>query len=256
MPSEHLKWECRNVVPIEKQELSPMEKRKNWWSYHKWHLLIGVVILVISFSILLDMLRVFEVKPDYQIAYVGSNPLPEDTIHALENAISEIGQDLNHDGQVFVRVNQYATYDNIIQIQNKIEEIGDGDLAMQAEASYVGLMTDISVSESFFFLLDAPKKFQQTYDILSYLDGTLPEKENVIDDKQLYISWSASPLLSGLDLGSYDLAGVTGSSQELLSGLYIARRGFWTEKVCNNLEGCEALWMKFLEGADTHKEAI
>ena len=124
MASEHLKWECRNVVPIEKQELSPMEKRKNWWSYHKWHLLIGVVILVISFSILLDMLRVFEVKPDYQIAYVGSNPLPEDTIHALENAISEIGQDLNHDGQVFVRVNQYATYDNIIQIQNKIEEIG------------------------------------------------------------------------------------------------------------------------------------
>lgn len=250
MASEYMKWKSRDVTPVtteEEEELTPEEKRKNWWYYHKWHLIIGVIALIALVHFLYDIFGIGEIKPDYQIAYVGADPLPDETVYALETAISEIGQDLNGDGQVAVVINQYATYENIIQTQKEMEDLPDGDLATQAQFSYVKLMTDLSVNDSFFFLLEDPEGFEKTYDILSYLDGTLPDEEN-IDYKQMYIAWSDSPLLSGLDLGNYELVDTAGSNQELLSRLYIARRGFWTEKTCKHLEGCETLWMRFLEG--------
>ena len=245
MASEYIKWKCRDVQPAEKKrELSPAEKRKNWWDYHKWHVLIGVLALLILLSLLHDMLGIGQIRPDYQLAYVGADPLPDDTVSALETALSEIGEDQNGDGQVIAAVNQYPTYENIIQTQNRTEEIKDGDLAMQAQASYVGLMTDLSNCDSFFFLLEDPETFQQTYEVISRFDGTLPEEEN--EEKQMYFAWHDSPLLAELDLGTYNLAGTTGNNQELLSSLYVARRGFWTEKTCENPEGCEALWIKLM----------
>lgn len=242
-------WRLAETIEFIRKGTYSVKKLENWWFYYKWHFLIGIFIVIAFASLVHDMLGVGKTEPDYQMAYVGADPLPEDTVHALENAISEIGQDLNGDGQVVVAVNQYATYENIIQTQNRVEEIGDGDLAMQAEASYVGLMTDISAGDSFFFLLDDPENFEQTYEILSYIDGTLPA-EGDYADKQVYIAWSDSPLLTGLDLGEYDQADAAGNSQELLSELYIARRGYWTDKVSSNLEGCEALWRRFLEGVN------
>ena len=44
MASEYLKWKYRDVKPRETKELTPAEKRKNWWHYHKWHILTGVVL--------------------------------------------------------------------------------------------------------------------------------------------------------------------------------------------------------------------
>lgn len=60
-------------------------------------------------------------------------------------------------------------------------------------------------------------------------------------------------MLAGIELGgySYELLGetVAGDSGELVSGLYLARRGFWTEKTTAHPEGCAALWEKLTEGA-------
>lgn len=247
MASEYIKWKSKDIdVKTEEEELTPEEKRKNWWYYHKWYLIIGVIALIALVHFLLDIFGVGEAKPDYQIAYVGSDPLPDETVYALETAISEMGQDLNGDGQVVVVINQYATYENIIQTQKELEELPDGDLATQAQLSYAKLMTDISVNDSFFFLLEDPEGFEERYKVLSYLDGSLPDEENA-DYRQMCITWSDSQLLSSMDLGEYDLFGTTGSNQELLSRLYIARRGFWTGKTCKHLEGCEALWMRILE---------
>ena len=54
-------------------------------------------------------------------------------------------------------------------------------------------------------------------------------------------------------LGSYTSAvldeTVTGNSQELLSGLYIARRGFWGDKTVKYPEALDALWAELTEGA-------
>lgn len=113
-------------------------------------------------------------------------------------------------------------------------------------------MADIIERESYFFLLEDPEQFQKAYRSLCRLDGTLPA-EGDYSAEGTYLAWDDCPVLDNLDLGefSYPLMGETasGSSNELLSRLYIARRGFWTEESAPHPEGCEALWEKITEGA-------
>lgn len=113
-------------------------------------------------------------------------------------------------------------------------------------------MADIMERESYFFLLEDPEQFQKAYRSLCKLDGTLPA-EGDDSAEGTYLAWDDCPVLANLELGefSYPLMGetVSGSSSELLSRLYIARRGFWTEESTPHPEGCEALWKKITEGA-------
>ena len=250
MAGEYFRWKYRDVKPEEKRELTKAEKRKNWWDYHKWHVVLGIIAVLALGNMLWHMLGIGRARPDYQIAYVGSAALPGDTAAALETALAELGEDLNGDGKVVVTLNQYVTYADLLQQQEE-GAAGNSDAVLQAQATQVSLMADIESQDSFFFLLDDPDVFQQLYAVLSFPDGTLPEGENPSAEGTC-LAWSDCPVLSGLELGSYSerllSVEVTGDSQELLSGLYIARRGFWTDKTCDHLEGCEALWAKLREG--------
>ena len=236
MSSEYWKWKFKDVQPEEKRELTPEEKRRNWWHYHKWHIAAGAVLIAIPCSIAWSALR--QIKPDYQIAYVGENTLPDDTVTALETELAALGEDQDGDGRVVVRLAQYAS-------SSRAE-------AEAAEAAEVRLMADIIERESYFFLLEDPEQFQKAYRSLCRLDGTLPA-EGDYSAEGTYLAWDDCPVLDNLDLGefSYPLMGETasGSSNELLSRLYIARRGFWTEESAPHPEGCEALWEKITEGA-------
>lgn len=234
MASEYLKWKARDVKPEEKRELAPKEKRKNWWYYHKWHVLIGLVLLGILCDIGWNALGLGEVIPDCQIAYVGANALPDDTVTALEASLSELCGDLNGDGRACVRLVQYATS-------------GDG-----VAASEVLLMSDLLDCESYLFLLQNPAQFQRSYHILCCLDGSLPAGDDYTTEN-VCLSWEQCPVLANIELGnySYSVLGKTaeGSSRELVSGLYLARRGFWTEKTVANLDGCAAFWKTLTEEA-------
>lgn len=236
MASEYWKWKFKDVQPEEKRELTPQEKRRNWWHYHKWHVVTGAVLLAIPCGIAWNALH--QIRPDYQIAYVGENALPEDTVTALETELAALGEDLNGDGRVVVRLAQYAS--------------SSGVEAGAAAAAEVRLMADIMERESYFFLLENPEQFQKAYRSLCRLDGTLPA-EGDYSAEGTYLAWDDCPVLASLELGefSYPLMGetVSGSSSELLSKLYIARRGFWTEESTPYPEGCEALWEKITEGA-------
>ena len=251
MAGEYFRWKYRDVKPEEKRELTKAEKRKNWWDYHKWHVVIGVAALVCLGNLLWHVLGFGQVRPDYQIAYVGAAALPDETAAALETALAGLGEDLNGDGKVIVTVRQYVTYADLLRQQEESGLVKSDDVVLQSQASQLRLMTDIQSRESFFFLLDDPDGFQQSYEILSKLDGTLPERGDPSADGT-YLSWAECPVLSGLELGGYaqDASGVeiAGDNQELLSRLYIARRGFRTDKTCDNLEGNEALWAKLREG--------
>lgn len=237
MASEYLKWKYRDVKPREKKELTPAEKRKNWWHYHKWHVVIGLVLAGIGANLIWNALGVGQTRPDYQVAYVGEDALPDDTAAAIESAFASLGEDLNGDGKVTVLLNQYPL------------SAGDPQTAMAVQ---VRLMGDLSEYESSFFLLDDPERFQQDYRSLSFLDGSLPEEGDYSVEGK-YLPWDQCPVLAGLDLGeySYDLLGteVTGDSNELVSGLSLARRGVWNEKNTPHPEGCEALWAALTEGA-------
>lgn len=229
MASEYLKWKYRDVKPREKVELTPEEKRKNWWYYHKWHVAAAVVGVILCVFLIRDMLGVGRVKPDYQIAYVGSDLLPDDTGAALEAGLAALGEDLNGDGVVKVTVNQYAM------------DTADPQMGMAVQ---VRLMADLTEGESLFFLLEDPKQFQLNYHILCRLDGTLPEAGDESVDG-ICLKWEQCPALAGMDLGefSYEMLGseVTGDSNELMSGLFLGRREFSEEY--------ETLWAAMTNGA-------
>lgn len=236
MASEYLKKKYQDVKPDEKRELTPSEKRKNWWHYYKWHVAAVIVLVSIIGSITWNALH--QVKPDYQFAYVGRYALPEGTASALQTALAALGEDLNGDGSVTVQLMQYTTP-------------AETD-AQAVMATSVRLMADLSECESYFFLLEDPEQFQESYHTLCKLDGTLPPEEDS-SGEGTYLSWTDCPVLAGMDLGEYteSLLGETrsGSSNDVLSKLYIARRGFWTEKTSKYPDGCAALWAKITEGA-------
>lgn len=238
MASEYWKWKFRDVQPDVKRELTPEEKRKNWWHYYKWHVGVGILLFAIAVNLVLHALGFGEVKPDYRFAFVGKNALPDDTIEALQNSFAEMGEDLNGDGKVVVEVRQFASYVDV-----------DASAAVSAE---VRLMADLVEGESYFFLLENPKEFQLGYRSLCLLDGSLPETGD-FSAEGTYFMWKDCPVLMNLDLGGFSyltVSGeVSGESQNVMSKLAVARRGFQSGDEPKHQEGFDALWAIFTEGA-------
>lgn len=241
MASEYLKWKYRDVQPDQPVELTPRQKRANWWYYHKWHVLLGVGLLAVGAYLGARLLGVGQTAPDYQVAYVGSAALPEDTVAALESALADLGTDCNGDGQVVVRLNQYVMGDS------------SGEGAVYAYAGSTRLMADLDACESYFFLLEDPEAFQANYQVLRRLDGSLPE-ETDRDYESCCVAWSGCPVLRELPLGEYSEKILNqefqGDSQERLAPLSVARRGFWTERTCSYSEECDALWDAITRGSE------
>lgn len=151
MASEYLKWKYRDVRPDPPVQLTRKQRLQNWWDYHKWHLAVGAVLLAIAGNIVWR--AVTQVRPDYQIAYVGAVPLTEEQAAAWEDGLAVLGTDCNGDGKVVVRLEQYLT-------------TGAGGDVEYAYASNVRLMADLDGRDCYFFLLEDPESFQKSYDIL------------------------------------------------------------------------------------------
>ena len=242
MASKYLKWKDRDVQPDEPVRLTARPKRANWWHYHKWYVVLGAVLLAVLVNLVFRGLGLWEIKPDYQVAYVGSEALPEDTVTALETALAGLGTDCNSDGRVVVQVNQYILGRNA----------ADGDAAMYAYADSTKLMADLDSCDSYFFLLEAPETFQENYQVLRRLDGSLPAGSDW-NYGSYCLSWVSCPALSSLPLGEYSETFLgqefSGDNQERLCGLSLARRGFWTDKTVKHADECDVLWDTITKGA-------
>lgn len=149
MASEYLKWKYRDVKPEKAVELTKQQRRRNWWHYHKWHVLIGGVLVLIAMDWAWSALT--QVHPDYQIAYVGAAPLDQEDTAAWETRLSALGSDCNGDGKIVIQLNQYLFV---------------REDAMMTAAANVKLLADLDARESYFFLLEDPEKFQADYEIL------------------------------------------------------------------------------------------
>lgn len=214
---------------------------KNWWYYYKWYVLCGAIVLGISINVLGNCLGLWTKTPDLQIAYVGRTQLPSDTVSALERAFAALAYDFNGDGEIIVKVNQYI----------KGAGAADPDTAYYEYASEISLIGDISDCESYFFLLDDPEEFQREYQLLACPDGNCPgDTDYSIQDK--VIPWTLCPLLAQTEMGDYSASvpgkEYTGHNQDLLSGLYIGRRCFFTDAVTENADQCRDLWNKLSKG--------
>ena len=220
-------------------QMTKSQKRKNWWYYHKWYVIIGAILFAALIHIIGNAMGLFTKSPDLQIAYVGIDSLPEDTVTALEQLFASLIEDFNRDGEVIVQVNQYTGDPNA----------SDAETAYYQYASEITLVGDISSCESYLFLLENPQGFQREYQILAEPDGSCPgDADYSVDGK--VIRWADCPLLSSADLGSYTIlaAGqeITGGSQELLSGLCLGHRCFYNDKTTDNREACDSLWQLLL----------
>lgn len=243
MASEYLKWKYRDVKPDAPIELTQEEKRRNWWDYHKWHVVIGIFLCIAAIDIGKDVFQIGTVEPDFQIAYVGTRSLPDDTVTALQDAFASYGEDCNGDGEVIVQLNQY--------VETSDKDSTENDNVSYAYASQVRLMGDLEDCESYFFILEDGETFQKDYAVLSCLDGSeVPENASSFDN--CYIRWRDCPVPSSMDLGTYEesLAGqkINGNSQDLLADLVLARRVFWQDHTVKNKDQCDALWNKLMEG--------
>lgn len=249
MAGEYYRWLAKDVKPEEKRELTREEKIQNWWYYHKWHVLIALVVIALVWDLGTDILTERKNRPDYNVAYVGSSYLPEDTVAQLTEALAQLGEDLNGNGKVQVALHQYIAY---------ARETNDASAAMVNQSmvysGQVQLAADFEECTSFFFLLEDPEQFQEDYGILVRPDGGFPE-ETGEGARDVYLAWSDCPVLTALPLGEFTVETMeksySGASQEALSGLYIGRRGFWQDKTCAHVEGCEALWSKLIRDAGT-----
>ena len=168
MAGEYYRWLARDVKPEEKRELTREEKLKNWWHYHKWHVLIAAVVLLLAVNLGGDILTDYRNTPDYSVAYVGSSYLPEDTVEQLEKALEQLGEDLNGRGGVQVAVNQYIIYPN----QGMDLHTGSMNQTL-LYTEQVKFVSDLENGTSYLFLMENPEQFQQDYEVLAGPDGAV-----------------------------------------------------------------------------------
>ena len=247
MAGEYVRWLARDVKPREKQELTPEEKRRNWWDYHKWHVVIALVCAVLLGDMVYDMIRNGRNQPDYVVAYVGQTALPDELVRITEEGLALLGEDLNGNGKVQVQLRQFV-----------LSEVDtDSPLALEeTERSYAASMLlqgSIETVESMIYLLEDPELFQAGYPILCRADGTLPE-DTPDSDVPICYRWEDCPVLAGLELPNFELSTVSGvvecDSQVALSGLAVARRGLWDDGTNDSIRGSIALFEKITEGAE------
>lgn len=199
------------------------------------------MIVSVVGSMLWNVLGIGQVKPDYQVAYVGSRKLPEACITALESGLASLAEDVNGDGTVTVAVTQHVTA-NDANLENMI----------YGYAAEVTVLADITEGESYFFLLEDPEGFQLDFQILAHLDGSIPADDDYEAMDKVY-PWKSCPALAGLDLGTYEDNYLDeteiGACQDLLSELYLGRRYFLDADMDENPEANDALWQILTKGA-------
>ena len=178
---------------------------KNWWYYHKWYVICGIILLFSVINMIGNKLGWFKDSPDIQIAYIGDSPLPEDTAASLEETFTSLAEDYNQDGKVLVKINQFISGTSV----------GDMESLSYQQATEIALIGDIDDCASYFFLMDDPDNVQREFQLLAMPDGSCPSEYDLsVDDK--VIPWD--------------------------SQLYLGRRCFYNEKRTPYADECSRLW--------------
>ncbi len=86
----------------EAPELTPSEKVKNFWDYHKWHV-IGTIlaIFLVAFSVSECVNRV---KPDVNVVLFSYTGMVSEQVELLTDYMESVCGDVNGDGQFYVGI--------------------------------------------------------------------------------------------------------------------------------------------------------
>ena len=170
--------------PLTTQE-QKKRSRANWW-YYNWGIVAVAAMVIVGVAYVAHGLLT-TVDPDYTVAVVTAEALPDEAVQRLQTALADYAEDANGDGAVVVQVNNYTwSADAALTDMN-------GQMAGATQMN-----TDLANGESRLWILEDPEGFEQAYDALSEKLG-----ENW---KTQLILWRSQPALSALELGSYNTA--------------------------------------------------
>ena len=170
--------------PLTAQE-QKKRSRANWW-YYNWGIVTVAAMVIVGVAYVAHGLLT-TVDPDYTVAVVTAEALPDEAVQRLQTALADYAEDANGDGAVIVQVNNYTwSADAALTDMN-------GQMAGATQMN-----TDLSNGESKIWILEDPEGFEQAY-------GALSEKLGA-DWQTKLIPWSDLPALSALELGSYNTA--------------------------------------------------
>ncbi|HJB68034.1 MAG TPA: hypothetical protein H9770_04250 [Candidatus Fournierella excrementigallinarum] len=209
-----------DLEPEQPRERTKKEKAANWWYYHRVHVFIAAAVLAVAVWLAADFFG--RTLPDYQIALVTEQYIPDAVLSELGGALSAFGQDLNGDGQPVVQVNGYQ-----LSLGGEAKESGAFASSSSAVPATVDVYTqmagmttlsgDLTTRTSLIFLTDDPEALQSSFEPLAAADGSLPAEGAGLEGVELF-AFPDCPALAGLALSE--------ETRAYLDGFYIARRGF------------------------------
>jgi hypothetical protein len=172
---------------INSTEPEPPKKRDfgNFWYYHKWHLLIALIVIVFAAFLLHDLF--FKARPDYQVSVVSEQYLSDASAQQMEQELARYGTDQNGDGKVLVQLNQYVfPSDKSIQTQT-------------SAAAWVKFESDLTAGTSVIFFTDEAsfQTVQKQLKIFGNADGSVPKNGEELSSA-LRIPLSSCPAFSKL----------------------------------------------------------
>ncbi|MBS6699637.1 MAG: hypothetical protein KH269_11325 [Faecalibacterium prausnitzii] len=170
--------------PLTAQE-QKKRSRANWW-YYNWGIVAVAAMVIVGVAYVAHGLLT-TVDPDYTVAVVTAEALPDEAVQRLQTTLADYAEDANGDGAVIVQVNNYTwSADAALTDMN-------GQMAGATQMN-----TDLANGESKIWILEDPEGFEQAYGALSEKLGT--------DWQTKLMPWSDLPALSALELGSYNTA--------------------------------------------------
>ncbi|WP_322172584.1 hypothetical protein [Acutalibacter caecimuris] len=193
---------------------TPRDKRRNWWFYHKTHLIVGIVGTIILGSVIWSI--VSKVEPDYTVGMITSYNIPGEVMESLENHLAQYADDRNGDGRVVVQVSSYV-FGNPASAED-----------MQAtQASYARFAGDATMASCILYIHDDAgfKSLGDSFQgFFQYNDGTaMPD--TAWDYENAMRPWAEVPGLAAFTAQGNELSNWTPEVvQELCSRLRISVR--------------------------------
>ena len=154
----------------EDPDLTPAQRRDNWWRYHWLHVLCVTLAVIALLGVAWE--RAHREEYDASVALVTRYAVTPEETASLRAALEAVCPDYNGDGRVCVGI-------NAIQIDYTSTDLDDAAIQVMT-TSVDKLNSDFYTRQSGLFLLDDPENFQDSHQALTYLDGSLPP-ENAMD---------------------------------------------------------------------------
>lgn len=210
---------------------------KNWLDYNAGWLVLGIVVVWLAGSVLLDSFGKSE--PDVRAAYIGRSALTDSAAAAVQTALERYCRDVNGDGQVVVELVQY-------EIPTLFEPAMSGILEFTQKIALAG---NLEAEESELFLMEDAAAVQRNYLRLEMPDGTLPEGTDTSGESSA-LRWDECPALAALELdGGTSGLMVFDSDREAIMELELCLRGYSTPEKRAKHQGAVELWEAITAGA-------